>query len=889
MDTIDQRIPVNIEDEMKRSYLDYAMSVIIGRALPDVRDGLKPVHRRVLYAMHESGNLWDKPYRKSAKTVGEVIGKFHPHGDSAVYDTIVRMAQDFSLRYPLVDGQGNFGSVDGDPPAAMRYTEIRMSKITASMLADIDKETVDFGPNYDGSEEEPLVLPTRLPNLLVNGSSGIAVGMATNMPPHNLGEVADAITLVIDNPDATLDELMAVIPAPDFPTGAYIFGMEGVRQAYRTGRGKVMMRAKTEIEETPKKDRQQIVVTELPYQVNKAQLIEEIARLVQDKKLDGISDIRDESDRHGIRMVIELRRGEVADIILNNLYKHTKLQQSFGMIFLAIQNNQPRVFPLKDLIHAFIDFRKEVIVRRTAYELRKAEERAHILEGLKIALDHLDEVITIIRSSKTPAEAKAALCARVWEDVTPALEKLAGAPEDGAAGGFRFSEIQAQAILDMRLQRLTGLERDKIVQEYEEMLRLIERLRAILASEALVLQIVKEELAEIRKDFADERRTQILEGVKDLTIEELIAEEEMVITVSHAGYCKRTALSTYRSQKRGGKGRTGMATREEDFLEHLFVASTHDYILAFTTKGKLHWLKVHEIPEIGPAGKGRPFVGLLKLAEDEKIAALLSVRDFPEGQYIVMATRKGVIKKTPLSAFSNVRTVGIIALSIDEGDDLFAVRRSDGNKEIFIATRKGKSIRFVEANVRPMGRTARGVRGIRLVGDDDLIEMEVLEGRGNILTVSERGYGKRTKTEDYRLQGRGGSGIINMRVKEKNGPVVGAMEVGEGDQIMMVTQQGKIIRMDVDDISVIGRATQGVRLLSTDEGDAVVSVVRLPERDEEAESAKPLAAAPDEDDEPLEAEEESEDEEPGGDEGPATEDTDALDDNGDDGDEDKPS
>ena len=852
MDTTEQKTPVNIEDEMRKSYLDYAMSVIIGRALPDVRDGLKPVHRRVLYAMHESGNTADKPYRKSAKTVGEVIGKYHPHGDMPVYDTVVRLAQDFSLRYPLIDGQGNFGSIDGDSPAAMRYTEIRLAKITGSMLADIDKETVDFGPTYDGSETEPLVLPTQLPNLLVNGSSGIAVGMATNIPPHNLGEVIDAITLLIDKPEATIDDIMQVLPGPDFPTGATMFGMAGVRDAYRTGRGKLMMRSVCEIEDIPKKERQQIIVTELPYQVNKAQLIQEIAALHNEKRIEGISDIRDESDRHGIRVVIELRRGEVADIILNNLYKHTKLQQSFGMIFIAIQNNQPRVFPIRDLLTAFLDFRKEVVVRRTAYDLRKAEERAHILEGLVVALDHLDEVITIIRSSKTPPEAKAALCAKVWPDVTPSLARLGTIPADG----FRFSDLQAQAILDMRLQRLTGLERDKIIEEYEEVLKLIARLREILGSEALVLKIVRDELAEIRKQFADPRRTRILENVRDLTIEELIAEEEMVITVSHTGYCKRTALSTYRSQKRGGKGRTGMATRDEDFVEYLFVASTHDYILCFTSKGRLHWLKVHEIPEVGPAAKGRPIVNLLRLSQGESLAALMSVRDFPEGEFVVMTTRKGIIKKTPLSAFSNVRAVGIIALSIDAGDDLFAVRKSTGDQEIFLATRKGKAIRFPEKRIRAMGRTARGVRGIRLLGDDELIEMDVLESRGNILTVTERGYGKRTKVEDYRLQGRGGSGIINIRVTQKNGPVVGVMETSPADQIMMVTQQGKIIRMDVEGISVIGRATQGVRLLDVEEGDSVVSVARLPERDEEAEAAKPVAAAPDEDEQPLSPEEE---------------------------------
>ncbi len=870
MEGTESKLPVNIEDEMKKSYLDYAMSVIIGRALPDVRDGLKPVHRRVLYAMLEEGLHHDKPYKKAARAVGQVIAKYHPHGDAAVYDTIVRMAQDFSLRYPLIDGQGNFGSVDGDPPAAMRYTEIRMMRIGHEMLADIDKETVDFGPNYDGSEREPLVLPTRLPNLLVNGSSGIAVGMATNIPPHNLNEVVDALCLVIDRQDVEVDELLAVLPGPDFPTGGFVFG-EGIREAYRRGRGRMLIRARSTIEDVPRRERQNIVITEIPYQVNKKQLIEEIATLVNEKRLSGIGDIRDESDREGIRIVIELHKGEVADVILNNLYKHTKLQTTFGVIFLAIVGGQPRVMPLKDLLVTFVDFRKEIVFRRTAYELRKAEERAHILEGLARALDRLDEVIATIRANRTPSEAKTALCR-----------------------GFEFSPVQAQAILDMRLQRLTGLEREKILEEYRQTLQEIERLRAILASEAMVLRIVREELVSLRQQYGDARRTEILTGVKELTIEELIAEEEMVITVSHTGYAKRTPLSTYRSQKRGGKGRMGMGTREEDFVEHLFVASTHSYILAFTSVGRVHWLKVYDLPEIGPTGRGRPLVNLLRLGADEKLAAMISVKDFSEGGYVVMATKKGVIKKTGLAAFSNPRAGGIIALSINAGDDVFSVKRTDGARQLFLATRSGKAIRFNERDVRAMGRLARGVRGIRLRGEETLVEMDVLEGRGDILTVTEHGYGKRTPIHDYRLQGRGGSGIINTRVTPRNGPVVGVLEVSDEDQVMLVTAQGKIIRMNVADISRMGRATQGVRLIDltprevagaepaeVPEGkeDMVVSVVRLPEREEEAPSTKPLAQAPDEDEPPPtpeeladlgEGEEESEDEQE--EEGPGNED-----------------
>jgi DNA gyrase subunit A len=821
----ESRTPINIEEEMRRSYLDYAMSVIIGRALPDVRDGLKPVHRRVLYAMYETGNTSDKPYKKSARTVGAVIGKYHPHGDQAVYDTIVRLAQDFSMRYPLIDGQGNFGSVDGDPPAAMRYTEIRLDKLALEMLRDIEKETVDFGPNYDGAEEEPLVLPTAFPNLLVNGSSGIAVGMATNVPPHNLTEIVEAIKLLVQDPDVETRELMRVVPGPDFPTAGFIYGTAGIRQAYETGRGRIVMRGRAVIEDLPnRKDRQAIVVTELPYQVNKAQLIEEIAGLVRDKRIEGISDIRDESDRDGIRMVIELKREENAGVILNNLYKFTKLQSTFGVISLAIVRGRPQVLPLKDMLRHFVDFRREVVVRRTAFDLRKAEERAHILEGLKVAIDHIDEVIAIIRKAKTPVEAKEALRLR-----------------------FHFSEVQAQAILDMRLQRLTGLERQKIVDEYEETLKLIERLRQILGSPQLQLRIVVEELEKIRDEFGDRRRTEIVERTDEISLEDLIQEEEVVITVSHTGYVKRTALSTYRSQRRGGKGRIGMTTREEDAVRHLFVASTHDYILVFTSAGRVHWLKVHELPDVASAGRGKAVVNLIQIAHDEKVAAMVSVREFAEGSYVVLTSRKGFIKKTPLSAYSRPKRTGIIALSLEDGDTVLSADLSDGQREVFIATAAGKSIRFKESDVRPMGRTARGVIGIRMSETDEVVEMEVLSGKPDILSVTRNGYGKRSAVEEYRLQGRGGSGIINIRTTARNGRVVTATEVSEDDQVLLITAYGKIIRMDVSGISRIGRATQGVRLIQLEAGDEVVAAIRTAEREEEGKSA-PLATAPDEDD-----------------------------------------
>jgi DNA gyrase subunit A len=804
----DEKIPVNIEDEMRRSYLDYAMSVIIGRALPDIRDGFKPVHRRVLFAMHELGNTHDKPYKKSARVVGDVIGKFHPHGESAVYDTIVRMAQDFSLRYPLVDGQGNFGSVDGDPAAAMRYTEVRMSKLAHEMLADIEKNTVDFGPNYDGSLSEPLVLPSRFPNLLVNGSSGIAVGMATNIPPHNLTEVCDAVVATIQNPEITVDELMEHVPGPDFPTAGFICGRTGIRQAYKTGRGILQMRARAGVEEG-RKEKTRIVITEIPYQVNKARLIEQIAGLVTEKRIEGIADIRDESDRDGIRVVLDLKRGEIADVILNNLYKYTQMQETFGIIFLAIVRNQPRILNLRELIDHFIEHRRDVIIRRTQFELTKAEERAHLLEGLKIALDNLDAIIALIRAAKTPLEAK-----------------------EGMRLRFKLSDLQAQAILDLRLQKLTSLERQKVLDEYAEVLKQIAKFREILGNERLVLELIVEEMREIKKSFSDPRRTQILDQAEEISVEELIPEEEMVVTLTHTGYVKRSPLAVYRSQHRGGKGRTGMTMRDEDFVEHLFVASTHDYFLIFTNKGRVHWLKVHEIPQVGAAAKGKALVNFIGMGEGEKMAALIATRDFPDDKYVVLATTRGTVKKTALSAFAHPRSGGIIALSIDEGDSLLDAKVTDGKADLFLASNQGKAIRFSESEVRPMGRGAYGVRGMQMRQDDFLVEMDAISGKGHILTVTERGLGKRTSVEEYRVQGRGGMGIINIRTTDKGGNVIGVCEVQDDDQIMVVTQFGMVIRMAVSGISVHGRDTQGVRLINLEEGDVVVAVAKVVEKDE---------------------------------------------------------
>ncbi len=808
------QLPVNIEDEMRRSYLDYAMSVIIGRALPDVRDGLKPAHRRVLYGMRLMGLGSNRGYRKCAKIVGEVMGNFHPHGDASIYDTLVRLAQDFNMRYPLVDGQGNFGSVDGDLPAAMRYTEARLRALAEETMADLDRETVDFVPNYDETTEEPTVLPAPFPNLLVNGSAGIAVGMATNIPPHNLREIIEAVVWLVENreesPGRKREQLRQLVPGPDLPTGGYIVGRRGIDAAYATGRGAILMRAKVNIETAKKGDKISIVVSEIPYQVNKAKLIERIAELVREKVIEGISDLRDESDREGMRIVIELRRGEVAEVILNNLYKHTALQQSFGIIMLAIVAGRPKVLPLVDVLESFIEFRRDVVRRRTEFELKKAEARAHILEGLKIALDHIDAVIALIRASKQVAEARA-----------------------GLVREFALTEIQAQAILDMQLQRLTGLERQKIVDELTEVLKNIERLLGILASERLLMQIVVDELRAIQTKYGDDRRTEIIDETGEFSVEDLIAEEDMAITVSSTGYIKRTAISTYRNQRRGGKGRIGMRTREEDFVSHLFVASTHAYIMIFSDRGRAYWLKVHEIPDVGPTGKGKAIANLVSMEAGERIAALLAVKEFEADKFIVMGTRRGVVKKTELTEFSNPRAKGIIAMGVENDDAVIAAQLSDGQGEIFIGTRDGMAIRFPESDVRPMGRTAYGVRGISLREGDLVVAMEVVRPGGTLLTVAEWGHGKRTELEEYRVQSRGGVGIINIQTTERNGKVVGIAYVQDGDELMLITQQGKILRMVTQDIRAIGRATQGVRLIEMEDDDRVVSVARLAEREEE--------------------------------------------------------
>jgi DNA gyrase subunit A len=812
------RVPVNIEDEMKRSYMDYAMSVIIGRALPDVRDGLKPAHRRVLYGMKTMGLSATRGYRKCAKIVGEVMGNFHPHGDASIYDTLVRLAQDFNMRSPLVDGQGNFGSIDGDPPAAMRYTEARLEALGDEMMTDLDKETVDFVPNYDETTEEPTVLPSPFPNLLVNGSAGIAVGMATNIPPHNMGEVVEGVIWTIESAlsdePPTLPEkqrkLLELVPGPDFPTGGYIVGRQGIQQAYLTGRGTIIMRAKAEIEVSKKGDRSAIVISAIPYQVNKAKLIERVAELVREKTIDGISDIRDESDRDGLRIVIDLKRGEIGDVILNNLYKHTALQSSFGIIMLAIVGGRPKVLSLVELIDSFVEFRREVVRRRTEFELRKAEARRHILEGLKIALDHLDAVIALIRAAKNPGEAR-----------------------DGLIAQFSLTQIQAQAILDMQLQRLTGLERQKILDELAELVKLIERLLAILSSDKLVMQIVVEELRKVQQKYSDARRTEILAEEGEFRIEDLIAEEDMAITVSNTGYIKRTAITNYRNQRRGGKGRIGMRTREEDFVSHLFVASTHAYIMIFSDRGRAYWLKVHEIPDVGPDGRGKAIANLVSMEEGERIAALLAVKEFAEDKFIVMGTRKGVVKKTELSAFSNPRAGGIIAMGVEEEDAVIAANISDGNHEIFIGTRDGMAIRFPESDVRSMGRGAYGVRGISLRDGDAVVAMEVLTPGGTILSVTEQGYGKRTELDEYRIQSRGGIGIINIQTSERNGRVIGIAQVSDDAELMLITQQGKILRMAAKDIRTIGRATQGVKLIDIEGDDRAVSIARLAEKDEE--------------------------------------------------------
>ncbi len=799
---------ISIENEMKKSYLDYAMSVIIGRALPDVRDGLKPVHRRILFAMHELRNDWNKPYKKSARIVGDVIGKYHPHGDTAVYDTIVRMTQDFSLRYPLIDGQGNFGSIDGDNAAAMRYTEIRMSKIAHKMLTDLEKETVDFVPNYDESMIEPSVLPSVIPSLLVNGSSGIAVGMATNIPPHNLSEIIDATNALIDNPDITYQQLMEYVPGPDFPTAGIIYGTKGIHEAYRNGRGIIRMRARVMVEKDKRTGAETIVVTELPYQVNKARLIKKIAELMRTKHIEGLKYVRDESDREGMRIAMGLKRDQVAGVIINQLYKQTQMESSFGIIFLAVVNNRPKLFTLKEMLKQFILHRKVVIIRRTQYDLKKAEARAHILEGLKIALDNLDEVVALIRSSKTPKEAKERLVAKF--DLTP---------------------VQAQAILDMRLHRLTGLERDKIVEEYKNILKDIARFKEILANERVVLNIIKDELTEIKNEFGDKRRTQIIEATRELTIEDMIVEEDMVVTISKTGYIKRNPITLYQSQKRGGKGKTAMGTKEEDFVEHLFVASTHHTFLFFTNQGKVYWSKVYEIPQAGRASRGRAVVNFLNFDEGEKLTTVLAVPEFKPGSYIMMATKNGTVKKTDIMAFSRPRAGGIIAIGLKPEDELIAARITDGTYNVFLGSASGKSIRFHELDIRPTGRVAMGVKGMNLSFGDYIVGMEVLSHGQTLFTATENGYGKRTLLDEYPVQKRGGKGVITIKTSRRNGRVVAILLVEEEDELMLMTDSGKLIRIPVSGISVISRNTQGVKLMNLEEGERVTGAARIAEKD----------------------------------------------------------
>jgi DNA gyrase subunit A len=837
---------VNLEDEMKQSYLDYAMSVIVGRALPDVRDGLKPVHRRVLYAMRELGNEWNKSYKKSARVVGDVIGKYHPHGDTAVYDTIVRMAQPFSMRYLLVDGQGNFGSVDGDAPAAMRYTEVRMSRLAGELLADIDKETVDFAPNYDESETEPTVLPTRVPNLLVNGSSGIAVGMATNIPPHNLREIIDACVALIDKPEITIPELMELVPGPDFPTAGIINGAREIYNAYTTGRGRIVVRAQTEIEEIDSHGREAIIVTELPYQVNKARLLERIADLVRGKLIEGISELRDESDKDGMRVVIELKRGEVADIVLNNLYKQTPMESVFGVNMVALQDGQPKLMNLKDILEAFLRHRREVVTRRTVFDLRKARERGHILEGLAIALANIDEIIALIKASPTSAEAKVALMARSWTSgVVPAMLERAGAIQtrpDGLPaefglheGVYRLSEAQAQAILDLRLHRLTGLEQDKILAEYGELLDLIRDLSDILARPERLLEVIRHELLAIREQYGDARRTRIDADESDLTIEDLITPEDMVVTLSHGGYAKAQAVSEYRAQGRGGRGRSATAMKDEDFVDKLFVANTHDTLLCFSNLGQLYWLKVYRLPKAGRGSRGKPMVNLLPLEAEERITAVLPIRDYEEGRYVFMATATGTVKKTPLSAFSRPRSAGIIAVGLDPGDKLVGVAITDGTRDVMLCTSGGKAIRFLEDAVRPMGRTAAGVRGIRLPEGEEVISLIIPDADGLILTASENGYGKLTPVEEFPSHGRGGQGVIAMQTTERNGELVAATQIATTGELMLMSSNGTLVRTRASEISVLGRNTQGVRLIRLDDGERLIGVEPVEPEPEESE------------------------------------------------------
>ncbi len=840
-----ETIPISLEDEMRHAYLDYAMSVIVGRALPDVRDGLKPVHRRVLFAMHELGNDWNKAYKKSARIVGDVIGKYHPHGDQSVYDTIVRMAQDFSLRYMLVDGQGNFGSVDGDSAAAMRYTEIRMAKIGHELLADIDKETVDFGPNYDGSEKEPLVLPSRIPNLLINGSGGIAVGMATNIPPHNLVEVVDACQKLLAEPDTTIDELIKIVPAPDFPTAGLIYGLAGVQEGYRTGRGRVVMRARTHFEDIGKGDRQAIIVDEIPYQVNKKTLIEKIAELVNEKRIEGISDIRDESDKSGMRMVIELKRNEMPDVVLNNLFKQTQLQDTFGMNMVALVDGKPRLLDLRQMLECFLAHRREVITRRTIFELRKARERGHILEGLAVALSNVDEIIALIKAAPTPPDAKRALMARQWR--SPLVEEMLAratsdsfrpeglAPEYGlSAQGYRLSEAQAQAILELRLQRLTGLEQDKIVGEYRDVMALIADLLDILARPERITAIISDDLSVIKQQFGDPRRSEVVMNTAEINIEDLIAPQDMVVTLSHTGYFKRQPLTDYRAQKRGGRGKQAAAVKDNDFVDQLFVANTHDHILCFSNRGRLYWLKVYEVPEGNRNSRGKPIVNLFPLLEGEKITAVLPVKEFDEGHFIFMATAQGTVKKTPLTDFANPRKAGIIAVGLDEGDYLVGVAITDGQHDVMMFSDAGKAVRFSENDVRPMGRQARGVRGMMLEDGQTVIAMLVAsDEEQGVLTATENGFGKRTPIGEYTRHGRGTKGMIAIQTSDRNGKVVAATLVTEKDQIMLITTGGVLVRTRVSEIREMGRATQGVTLISVDEGSTLSGVQKILEGDEE--------------------------------------------------------
>jgi DNA gyrase subunit A len=855
-----ETLPISLEDEMRRSYLDYAMSVIVGRALPDARDGLKPVHRRVLFAMHELSNDWNKPYKKSARIVGDVIGKYHPHGDTAVYHTIVRMAQDFSLRYMLVDGQGNFGSVDGDNPAAMRYTEVRMARIGHELLADIDKETVDFGPNYDGSEEEPLVLPARIPNLLINGSSGIAVGMATNIPPHNLSEVVDACLALLNNADVTIDELIDLLPAPDFPTAGIIYGVSGVREGYRTGRGRVVMRGKIHFEDIDKGNRQAIIIDELPYQVNKRTLLEKIGELVNEKRIEGISDLRDESDKSGMRVVIELKRGEVAEVVLNCLYKQTQLQDTFGMNMVALVDGQPRLLNLKQMLECFLWHRREVLTRRTVFELRKARERAHIQEGLAVALDNVDEIIALIKASPTPADARRGLMARLWTSPTVA-EMLARAALDAtrpeglgleyglSKNGYLLSEAQAQAILELRLQRLTGLERDKIIGDFAELLERIADLMDILARPERITEMIVEELTGIRAQFGDKRRSEIVIHTQDLGIEDFITPVDMVVTLSHTGYIKSQPLADYRAQKRGGRGKQAAAMKADDFVDHLFVANTHDFILCFTNRGRVYWLKVYEVPQGTRTSRGKPIVNLFPFEEGEKISAILAVKEFTDDRYIFMCTASGTVKKTPLSDFSNPRKNGIIAVALDEDDVLIGVEITNGTQDVVLVSDAGKAVWFDEEDVRPMGRTARGVRGMRLGDEQRVLSLLVADNdQQTVLVATENGFGKRTALADFRHSGRGTQGVIAIAASERNGKVVAARLVRDDDEIMLITTGGVLIRTRVREIRELGRATQGVTLIALDAGEKLAGLEKVVESEDDAD----LGSAESEDSQPDE-------------------------------------